>query len=732
MTDIRIGSINAKGLNTPIKRYNLMRDMRRLKVQIMLIQETHFKKKQTPLLRFRGFSTAVTSTPYVNKSRGVMILIADSLGFTLTMSHSDNLGRFLFLKGLINGTTYTIASIYLPPTEQHTALTEALQALSEFEEGTVILGGDLNITLEPILDSSTGRSSIPYRKIETLKKLLRTHTLIDTWRLTNPTARDYTFYSHPHNTYSRLDYIFIRHIDVGLLKGADIDVITWSDHAPITCTLLHKPPHHRPLTWKLNDSLLRDTETKKELIQQLRQYFQENKTENIDPWTVWMAHKCVIRGELIKIGTRKKKEQNAKLQQLLAKIQHLETQHKLSKLVHTLDALTQARKELRDAHSSFLAKAIEFNKKLFFEHGNKCGRLLAAALKKKQLRNHITKIRSTEGSTAETSSEIAEVFRKYYTKLYQLPDSKLPHDKDSYKKQLCNSYIQDSKIPRIPHEAKTILDSPMTTEEFLFAIKNAKSGKAPGPDGFSISYYKEFGEHIIPHLVEASNSITPDKNIPQEALEAHIVLIHKKGKDPLDPGGYRPISLLNVDTKLYAKVLANRLNQIITDLISPEQVGFVPGREARDNTNRLFSIIHQCKKRSIPAMLLSTDAEKAFDRVDWTFLKSSLANINLGPKMQSWISTLYTSPTAKLRINGELSLPFHIRNGTRQGCPLSPLLFILSIESFLSRIRNNPDIGGIKIGKREHKIAAYADGLLFMKCKSVAIFYLKLFFRFSF
>ncbi|KAE8596701.1 hypothetical protein XENTR_v10016206 [Xenopus tropicalis] len=102
MTDIRISSINAKGLNSPIKRYSLMRDMKRLKVQIMLVQETHFKKNHTPLLRFRGFSTVTTSIPYHNKSRGVMILVADSLGFTPLASHSDNSGRYLFLKGLIN------------------------------------------------------------------------------------------------------------------------------------------------------------------------------------------------------------------------------------------------------------------------------------------------------------------------------------------------------------------------------------------------------------------------------------------------------------------------------------------------------------------------------------------------------------------------------------------------------------------------------------------------------
>lgn len=126
-------------------------------------------------------------------------------------------------------------------------------------------------------------------------------------------------------------------------------------------------------------------------------------------------------------------------------------------------------------------------------------------------------------------------------------------------------------------------------------------------------------------------------------------------------------------------------------------------REARDNMVRALDVIHFARSKASPLLLLSTDAEKVFDRVNWDFLRAVLDRVGLGPQMKTCVGALYSSPTASVMVNGVLSEPFQISNGMRQGCPLSPLIFILSLEPFLRHIRSNADINGIKIKSKIHK-----------------------------
>lgn len=81
--------------------------------------------------------------------------------------------------------------------------------------------------------------------------------------------------------------------------------------------------------------------------------------------------------------------------------------------------------------------------------------------------------------------------------------------------------------------------------------------------------------------------------------------------------------------------------------------------------------------------------------------------------MTNWIKALYNRPTARVKVNGIVSEPFEMYNGTRQGCPLSSLLFVLALEPLLMGIRQNADIKGIKVGEEVHKLAANADVILF-------------------
>lgn len=192
--------------------------------------------------------------------------------------------------------------------------------------------------------------------------------------------------------------------------------------------------------------------------------------------------------------------------------------------------------------------------------------------------------------------------------------------------------------------------------------------------------------------------------------EAAISVILKPGKEPTDCGSYRPISLLNIDAKLFAGILAARLSPLMDDIIDLGQSGFIPTRQGADNTKRLLHLIDLVHRSHTPAFFLSIDAEKAFDCVDWEYLFKVLRAF--GDNFLLWIRCLYALPTAAVRVNGRKSTLFPIARGTRQGCPLSLLLFALYMEPFAQLIQANPDIVGLKFGTDIHKINMYADDVI--------------------
>lgn len=172
---------------------------------------------------------------------------------------------------------------------------------------------------------------------------------------------------------------------------------------------------------------------------------------------------------------------------------------------------------------------------------------------------------------------------------------------------------------------------------------------------------------------------------------AHTALIPKPAKDPTDCASYRPISLLNLDLKILAKILAIRLTAFLPKLIRLEQVEFMPEREARDNVIKALNMVHCGHTKEIEGLLLSTDMENAFDHVAWNYLFTTCRHIGLGSHMISWISALYHKPQDQLKINGTLSELVHVNNGTRQGCPLSPPPVYTILGALYLPTNANPD-----------------------------------------
>uniref|UniRef100_A0A670HZZ0 Reverse transcriptase domain-containing protein n=1 Tax=Podarcis muralis TaxID=64176 RepID=A0A670HZZ0_PODMU len=240
-----------------------------------------------------------------------------------------------------------------------------------------------------------------------------------------------------------------------------------------------------------------------------------------------------------------------------------------------------------------------------------------------------------------------------------------------------------------------------------------KLGKTPGPDGLSAKYYKVLGNQLAPALCEVMNDILKDGKIPESWREAFITLIPKSDTDKLNIKNYRPISLLNNDYKIFADIMANRLKKHLTDLIHKDQAGFLPNRFLKDNVRHVINLIEYLEiNNNVPAVLMFVDAEKAFDNVSWMFMIKCLEKAGIEGDFLKGIQAIYSTQSAKLVINNNLTNQFKIEKGTRQGCPLSPLLFIMVLEILANKIRTASEVRGIRIGLKEFKLKAYADDLI--------------------
>ena len=175
-----------------------------------------------------------------------------------------------------------------------------------------------------------------------------------------------------------------------------------------------------------------------------------------------------------------------------------------------------------------------------------------------------------------------------------------------------------------------------------------------------------------------------------------IRLIEKKGKDRRYVKNWRPISLLNVDTKIVSKVFAMRLEKVLPHVINGDQYAYVKGRSIFDAVRSIGDIMDYTMINQLPGLMVAVDFEKAFDSISLNFLLEALRSFNFGPSFIKWVSVFYSNISSCVINNGFSTPLFPVERGVRQGDPLSPYL-------------SDPSINGIKTGDTTTKIIAFAD-----------------------
>lgn len=683
-------SNNTNGLNDPEKRRLFIKLIKDVKSNFVLLQEIHNKNYLN-----RGEFTNYKKYYSVNDQNkwGVAILINNNTNFQIKEVIKDKLGCVIAVNGEIDKHKFLTISIYLPHnTDTAMKTIDFIKKIVEQNPNKIlIIGGDFNFEKE---QNTTGyKNKIRNYYNEKLDALLE-----DTNRPgTNISPIKFTHYHKQTNTKTSIDRVLSNVNTKNLVTFNYVSSSTVSDHNPIIIGIkldtaeVGKPP------WRLKTITMENKTIKDYIKTQLRIMKPDKIT--------WATHfdnllknfKTYLKKaqkDLNKLRDKKLEELNNKLSEF-ERIENLGEEYEI------------IREEIKQLEIEKLNNKCYEEARKWYEHGEKPTK--AFFNRNKENKRTVINSMKNNDKVVSTTEEILDTTRSFYKNLYDAKPIRTDKLNEILDKINDNYHFNpDEKC-----------EQPFTPDEIEAAINNIAIDKAPGPDGLTMALFKPLKKEWAPILCNLFNEISLRGKVPKNFENSIISLVPKPTtpKEESEPKDWRPITLTNVAYKILTKCVTERVTNLVAKHIGPHQTGFIQGRDIRENIITAQALIEHYKNSNKKLALLLIDWEKAFDRIDHRALLIILQKLGFPTKLLHIVKAIYRNSWAQIRINNKLSKHLKINSGVKQGCPLSPLLFIIVIEILHTLIRINNDIIPNPIIKQ--KSQGYADDTMLLINKAI-------------
>ena len=518
--------------------------------------------------------------------------------------------------------------------------------------------------------------------------------LVDPFRKKFPTMRKYSFESKDKKRRSRIDKVYIDEREADKITKNIFIETPFFDHKVLEVLYEHNQKKGSG-TWKLNTSLLQDPHYVERIRTVISKVLSRSNRRD-DPGKKWDILLMTIKSISIDFSTKKafqKRKVKTFLLKELAKYNEFKPEQLIEAVMKRIENLEkQLHKILMDEINGYKVRTgipdfekkeprIDFYNKLEKSQGAK---------------SSITALKNDKNETKTETKDLKEIAHKFYTKLYNEEDTS---------KRLQNKILAKVR-KRLSRSQREKLDCQITGEEIRKAVFSQAKEKTPGIDGLPAEFYQIFWEEIKEPFTKlldhaARYGFTDAQNT------SVIKLLYKKG-DNEDLANYRPIALINSDIKILTKILANRLKELLPHIIHYTQT-CVKGRKIDTTIHTVRDLIQLAEQKNLNAAFIFLDQEKAFDRVNHSFLFKVMEKFNIGDNFINWVRLIYQNAKTRILINGHLTGKIDLKRGVRQGDPLSALLYVMVIEILAIQLRTNPNIIGFTIKKEKLVSFHYAD-----------------------